>query len=55
MVNERDVNKLFLQSMLSRGAVPESLARKIWQKCVEAVNGQDSPTILVLLGPSLYH
>ncbi|KAF5357780.1 hypothetical protein D9756_001638 [Leucocoprinus leucothites] len=38
MVQQADVNRLFLQSMLSRGSVPEKLARTIWKKCVEAVN-----------------
>ncbi|KAF9453211.1 hypothetical protein P691DRAFT_695193, partial [Macrolepiota fuliginosa MF-IS2] len=41
MVSDTDVNKLFLQAMLSRGVVPEKLARKIWQKCIEAVNAVD--------------
>ncbi|KAL9715077.1 hypothetical protein Ac2012v2_001736 [Leucoagaricus gongylophorus] len=38
MVQQTDVNRLFLQSMLSRGPVPEKLAQTIWKKCVEAVN-----------------
>lgn len=48
MVHDRDVHRLFLQSMLSRGAVPDKLARKIWQKSIEAVNGQ-SPLYTSLL------
>jgi len=39
MVQQADVNRLFLQSMLSRGPTPEKLAQTIWKKCVEAVNG----------------
>jgi len=39
MVQQADVNRLFLQSMLSRGPIPEKLAQTIWKKCVEAVNG----------------
>ncbi|KXN85456.1 hypothetical protein AN958_11260 [Leucoagaricus sp. SymC.cos] len=38
MPQQADAYRLFIQSMLSRGAVPEKLARTIWKKCAEAVN-----------------
>ena len=39
MVSSNDVQKLFLQAILSRKIVSQKLALKIWEKCVEAVTG----------------
>jgi hypothetical protein len=43
MPQQADVSRLFLQAMLSRGAVTETLARTIWKKCIDTVNGQIYP------------
>ncbi|OCH95004.1 hypothetical protein OBBRIDRAFT_746510 [Obba rivulosa] len=41
MVSSNDVQRLFLQSMLSRRMVSYNLALKLWEKCVEAVRAAD--------------
>ncbi|KAL6309242.1 Nse1 non-SMC component of SMC5-6 complex-domain-containing protein [Sparassis latifolia] len=41
MVSSNDVQRLFLQSMLSRRIISQKLALKIWEKCVEAVRATD--------------
>ena len=39
MVSANDVDRLFLQAVLSRGLMSTKLARILWQKSVGAVNG----------------
>lgn len=39
MVSANDVDRLFLQAVLSRGLMSTTLARVLWQKSVSAVNG----------------
>ncbi|KAI0093959.1 Nse1 non-SMC component of SMC5-6 complex-domain-containing protein [Irpex rosettiformis] len=41
MVSSSDVMRLFLQGIMSRRMVTEKTARKLWQKCIEAVNSVD--------------
>lgn len=38
MVSANDVDRLFLQAVLSRGLMSTTLARVLWQKSVSAVN-----------------
>jgi hypothetical protein len=35
-----DVQRLFLQALLSRRVVPATLAKILWHKCTEAVLGE---------------
>ncbi|KAF4579090.1 CDP-diacylglycerol-serine O-phosphatidyltransferase [Pleurotus pulmonarius] len=42
MVSAGDVQRLFLQAVLSRGALSVTLAQAIWAKCVDAVNDADN-------------
>ncbi|KAI0928564.1 hypothetical protein AcW1_005769 [Taiwanofungus camphoratus] len=37
MVSSNDVQRLFLQAVLSRRALSQKLALKIWEKCIDAV------------------
>ena len=39
MVNSSDVQRLYLQAILSRGLVSEALAKLLWKKCLDAVSG----------------
>lgn len=39
MATAGDVQKLFLQAVISRRVVPIKLAKILWQKSIEAVNG----------------
>jgi hypothetical protein len=47
-----DVQRLFLQAMLSRRAVPGPLAKLIWKKCIEAVRGMWIGLICLLIALS---
>lgn len=38
-VSSNDVQRLFLQAILSRRVLSQKLAAKIWEKCVAAVQG----------------
>lgn len=40
MVSSNDVQRLFLQSILSRGFLSEKLAMTLWTKSIEAVKGE---------------
>jgi hypothetical protein len=40
MVSSNDVMPLFLQAIMTRRLVTEQTARKLWEKCIEAVNGE---------------
>lgn len=39
MINTSDVQRLYLQAILSRGLVSEPLAKLLWKKCIDAVSG----------------
>jgi len=39
MVSPLDVQRLFLQSVISRRVLSADLAKVLWKQCVEAVNG----------------
>lgn len=39
MVSSADVQRLFLQAILSRRILSQKLAAKIWEKCIDAVKG----------------
>lgn len=39
MVSASDVDRLFLQAVLSRGVMSSKLAQLLWEKSIEAVNG----------------
>ena len=39
-VSRRDVERLFLQAILSRGVVSEKVAQLLRKKCIDAVNGE---------------
>jgi len=39
MVSSLDVQRLFLQSAISRRVLSAELAKVIWKQCVEAVKG----------------
>ncbi|KAI0763675.1 Nse1 non-SMC component of SMC5-6 complex-domain-containing protein [Irpex lacteus] len=41
MVSSGDVLRLFLQGTMSRRMMTEKAARKLWQKCIDAVNSLD--------------
>jgi len=41
MVSSADVERLFLQSVLSRGVMSFKLAQVLWEKCVDAVKASD--------------
>ncbi|KAJ4488115.1 Nse1 non-SMC component of SMC5-6 complex-domain-containing protein [Lentinula aciculospora] len=51
MAQASDVQRLFLQAILSRGVLSESLAQVLWKKCVEAVKG----VISLPLNPAHFH
>ena len=38
MVSTSDVDRLFLQAVLSRGVMSSKLAQLLWEKSIEAVN-----------------
>ena len=38
-VSSNDVQRLFLQAIMSRKFVSQKLAAKIWEKCIDAVRG----------------
>jgi hypothetical protein len=38
-VSAADVDRLFLQAVLSRGLLSGSLAQTLWEKSIDAVNG----------------
>ena len=38
-VSSNDVQRLFLQAILSRRILSQKLAAKIWEKCIDAVKG----------------
>ena len=38
-VSAADVDRLFLQAVLSRGLLSATLAQSLWEKCIDAVNG----------------
>ena len=50
MVSSLDVQRLFLQSAISRRVLSAELAKVIWKQCVEAVKGL--VTVLSHLGSS---
>lgn len=52
-VTSNDVQKLFLQAILSRRILSQKLAAKIWEKCIEAVRGAPHPPPCVLCGRPL--
>ena len=63
-ISSNDVQRLFLQAIMSRKIVSQKLAAKIWEKCIDAVKGARSlshplaaPTttrlVLTLAGPQL--
>ncbi|EKM55550.1 uncharacterized protein PHACADRAFT_256260 [Phanerochaete carnosa HHB-10118-sp] len=39
MVSSNDVQRLYLQAILSRRILSQKLAAQIWYKCAEAVKG----------------
>ena len=39
-VSSRDVQRLFLQAVISRRILSEKLAKNLWQRCIEAVRGE---------------
>ncbi|KAL0071515.1 hypothetical protein AAF712_001372 [Marasmius tenuissimus] len=41
-VSAGDVQRLFLQAVLSRGILSENVARAIWLQCIEAVKNEDA-------------
>jgi hypothetical protein len=41
-VHKRDVERLYLQAIFSRGVVSEGVAKLLREKCIEAVNGKSS-------------
>ncbi|EEB92888.1 hypothetical protein MPER_08533, partial [Moniliophthora perniciosa FA553] len=41
-VSTADVQRLFLQAILSRGILSEALARILWQQCIEGVKAVDN-------------
>ncbi|KAF9264808.1 hypothetical protein L218DRAFT_817999, partial [Marasmius fiardii PR-910] len=43
-VSTGDVQRLFLQAMLSRGILSEKLAKAIWVQCIKAVKNEDGET-----------
>ncbi|KAI0690049.1 Nse1 non-SMC component of SMC5-6 complex-domain-containing protein [Cytidiella melzeri] len=47
MVSSADVMRLFMQGMMSRRMVTEKTARKLWEKCIEAVNSVDDSLNIV--------
>lgn len=38
-VSAADVDRLFLQAVLSRGLLSAKLAQSLWEKSIDAVNG----------------
>ena len=38
-VSTADVDRLFLQAVLSRGLLSTKLAQSLWEKSIDAVNG----------------
>ena len=38
-VSAADVDRLFLQAVLSRGLLSTKLAQSLWEKSIDAVNG----------------
>ncbi|KAF8628330.1 hypothetical protein AX15_003875 [Amanita polypyramis BW_CC] len=42
MVTPNDIQRLYLQSILSRGLVSEPLAKLLWKKCIAAVDRVDN-------------
>ena len=38
-VSAADVDRLFLQAVLSRGLLSATLAQSLWEKSIDAVNG----------------
>ena len=50
MVSSLDVQRLFLQSAISRRVLSAELAKVIWKQCVEAVKG-----LVIVLSPPLSH
>jgi len=42
MVSSSDVQRLYLQAILSRGLVSEALAKLLWKKCLDAVSAADN-------------
>ena len=50
-VNSNDVQRLFMQAILSRRIVSQKLAAKLWEQCIEAVKGarQQPPCLLLFV------
>lgn len=53
-ISESDVEKLFLQAVLSRGIVSTKLAKILWKKSREAVKGSCSSVVVELAVPNLF-
>jgi hypothetical protein len=50
MASADDVQRLFLQALMSRRVVTKALARILLKKCVEAVKGPPSHPVLGRMG-----
>jgi hypothetical protein len=51
-VSSSDVQRLYLQAILSRGLVSEALAKLLWKKCIEAVNCRRPNTLYIHVASS---
>ena len=40
-VSAADVERLFLQAVISRGLLSAKLAQSLWEKSIDAVNGNE--------------
>jgi hypothetical protein len=54
-VSRRDVERLFLQAILSRGVVSEKVAQLLRKKCIDAVNGEPNYAFLTVPNFHLSH
>ena len=51
-VSAADVDRLFLQAVLSRGLLSSTLAQSLWEKSIDAVNGIKTlvePNVLIIM------
>ena len=42
MISAQDVDRIFLQAVLSRGILSGELAKVLWEKSVSIVNGEST-------------
>jgi hypothetical protein len=42
MVSAQDVDRIFLQAVLSRGILSAELAKVLWEKSISIVNGKST-------------